>query len=98
MSCLMEDRQERPGVEVKNYYYPLASREAVPNAWKFYDVHQCRPFHGPGGPVAYAPMDFNWLHKAQGQSRSFASSPRPHDFSSPTPNGAKANGVANGHR
>jgi len=45
MSCLFEHRQERPHKEVHYYYTPLDNRKICPNAWAFYDAHQCVPFH-----------------------------------------------------
>ena len=41
MNCLMEVRQERPGIETKCYYYPMASRSEAPEAWRFFDAHHC---------------------------------------------------------
>lgn len=52
-SCVLEKRQPRPGFEVKYYYCPLVDRDEAPNAWAFYDEHQCVPFHPAGGPHAY---------------------------------------------
>jgi hypothetical protein len=51
MTCIYEPRQPRPGIEVKNYYHPLAARDAAPNAWAIFDRLQCRPFHPPGGAL-----------------------------------------------
>lgn len=54
LSCLLEPRQPRPDFEVKYYYYPMVPRSLESEGtWKFFDAHQCRPFHPPGGPCPY---------------------------------------------
>ena len=45
LSCLLETRQARPDMEIKQYYQPLSDRSLAPECWKFFDAVQCRPFH-----------------------------------------------------
>jgi sugar O-acyltransferase (sialic acid O-acetyltransferase NeuD family) len=46
MTCIMERRGvPRPNAQVKHYYTPMATREAVPETWRLFDRLQCCPFH-----------------------------------------------------
>ena len=45
LSCLLETRQARPDMEIKQYYQPLSDRSLAPECWKIFDAVQCRPFH-----------------------------------------------------
>lgn len=51
MNCLLEARRPCPGIEIKYYYVPLASRKDAPQAWRIFDSLQARPFH-PCSPEA----------------------------------------------
>ena len=45
ISCLLEHRQPRPNMEIKNYYQPLGARGQFPECWRLFDAIQARPFH-----------------------------------------------------
>ena len=45
MSCLLENRQPRPTMEIKYYYQPMGPHEQFPECWRVFNAFQARPFH-----------------------------------------------------